>query len=789
MEARPTLSYLSKPKIETEKLPYVSNSKEVYVNLFKINITKEIKLYQYPYSVKPNIEAGDLVIRNKIFRKANRQLKGIYGECFVFGDSLYAIKDVQEIKEVKSALYNKSGKTEYTVTLQKRVNVKTINEQDIQKDQLAKQCIEILIRDILRSNPNLEFYKGLFVQKDQKEMIQSERVSVNFYPGFTTSFMETDSGNYLNVTLKNKIISTDNILKFLNENKYKDKKNHKKIRDLLIGRSFKTSYAKKNYIIDDILFDRNPENQDFQNQEGKTILLKDYYNEAHKIAIKDLNQPLILVKRYDNQQEKAINLYFVPELCYLAGLDDAATKDFKFMKKLADYTKLSPNDRVKKTNEFLKLLTETKKDPEHPDRSSAKEKSDAYGIKVTALDKKFDAYYMKDTQLISGGNQTLNLKDKLFKVLEAKKLNKWVCFYQKNNYDDAAYLQETLSKAGRGYGLNITEPEWAEMPNDYRVKDWIYSAEEYIGKGKTDYDFAVFLIEKDYYYKDLKKHSLCTNGYVSQVVKVKSLQKNAMSVCSKILLQINAKLNGVSYKVKFDKNIEDRKLMVVGVDSSHVKGGKTGVAMVATVNESFTTFYNKESIIEEKNKEQLQFCVGSFIVEALDAYKKKTKDLPKGILIYRQGVSLQQKDFLTNEVQKIKETCEGKNILYYYILVNTKTTYKIFESQKNNYTTPAPGLLMIDGITNRNFFEFYIQPQQVTGGSATPTCFHVAFGNLDFPQIIPKFTFDLCHIYSNWQGTVRVPNVIKAAEKLSKMTAKYTQGELHKDLKFGQAYL
>ena len=55
--------------------------------------------------------------------------------------------------------------------------------------------------------------------------------------------------------------------------------------------------------------------------------------------------------------------------------------------------------------------------------------------------------------------------------------------------------------------------------------------------------------------------------------------------------------------------------------------------------------------------------------------------------------------------------------------------------------------------------------------------------------MIPKFTYDLCHIYSNWQGTVRVPNVLKCAEKLSKMTAKIIRGELHKNLSLGQSYL
>ena len=60
---------------------------------------------------------------------------------------------------------------------------------------------------------------------------------------------------------------------------------------------------------------------------------------------------------------------------------------------------------------------------------------------------------------------------------------------------------------------------------------------------------------------------------------------------------------------------------------------------------------------------------------------------------------------------------------------------------------------------------------------------------MNFPEIIPKFTYDLCHIYSNWQGAVRIPNVIKAAEKLSKMTVKSTQEELNEKLKLGQSYL
>ena len=596
--------------------------------------------------------------------------------------------------------------------------------------------------------------------------------------------METEGGNYLNVTLKNKIWATETILEYLKNNEYKKKDNQESIRDSLIGRSFKVSYAKKNYIIDDILFDRNPQKQDFT-YENKTTTLEEYYTKKYKIKLKDLTQPLLVVKRKDAEGED-INLYFVPELCYLAGLDDNFIKDREFMKQLADYTKLTQKDRINKTNEFLKLLTETKK--KNKDTLSAKEKSDLYGIEVKELDKLHKAYYMKETVLIGGNKKVIKPKDKLFEVYHKKDMTKWLCLYRKSNYNDADSFCKSLIKASHGYGLAVAEPEWVEMDDRAKAADWTKSVEDYMGDG--DYKFVVFLLDRnDYIYKNLKIHSLCNNGYVSQVVKVSSLRKNIMSVCSKILLQINSKLSGVTYTAKINDEVKNRRLMIIGVDSSHIKGKRTGVAMVSTVNSSFSNFYNKETIIKEEKKEQLQFCVSGFIEEAIAQYNKINSKLPGGIIIYRQGVSLQQKDFLESEVNNIKKVCEKNKILYYYILVNTKTTYKFFEKDQNKFSNPGEGLLVLDGVTNRNFFEFYIQPQLVTGGSATPSCFHVAYGDLNFPEMIPKLTFDLCHLYSNWQGTIRVPHVIKCAEKLSKMTAKYTLKELNDSLKLGQSYL
>lgn len=163
--------------------------------------------------------------------------------------------------------------------------------------------------------------------------------------------MQTDNGNFLNVTLKNKIIQTDSVLDVLKSLKYTNKSNHKSIKEKLIGRSFKVSYAKKNYVIFDIIFDRNPKTQEFM-YDGKSTNLIKYYETAHGLKIKDASQPLILVIR-KGPQDQQVNLYFIPELCYLAGLEDESIKDGYFMRELAKHTKLEPIDRINKTNQFL----------------------------------------------------------------------------------------------------------------------------------------------------------------------------------------------------------------------------------------------------------------------------------------------------------------------------------------------------------------------------------------------------------------------------------------------------
>jgi len=384
----------------------------------------------------------------------------------------------------------------------------------------------------------------------------------------------------------------------------------------------------------------------------------------------------------------------------------------------------------------------------------------------------------------------------------ANNFTKWICIYHNKSYNACGEFVENLKRACKTFGISVSDPEYVEM-NSFSGRDWVSQIES-CDVIKNQYQFVlVFMDNKmDGIYKDVKRHSLIFKGYITQGVKAFTAKKG-LSIASKIGLQLNSKLGGCTYKVEFNKEITDRNLMVVGVDSSHFKGKRTGVAMTATYDENFSKYYNEINLIPEEKKETLLFAVSSFLEKAVQFYFKKNKKLPGGIVIYRQGVSKEQKEILKAEMNSIDKLLRGlqgglnflkeKPLPYYYIIVNKKVNIKFFEKDEGknrvSYDNPKSGLIICDKVTDDKIFEFYLQPQVVTQGTATPTNYHVAFGNLNAPNLVLNLTYGLCFLYPNWQGPVRVPAPLKASEKLSKLTAQVTKENINERLQDQNSFL
>ena len=175
--------------------------------------------------------------------------------------------------------------------------------------------------------------------------------------------------------------------------------------------------------------------------------------------------------------------------------------------------------------------------------------------------------------------------------------------------------------------------------------------------------------------------------------------------------------------------------------------------------------------------------------EAIEQLIKHSPHCPDYIIIYRQGGNdVQNKRLTISELSsfldvlkeyRLKNKNENefhnfKQTKLYYICCSLKSDLKFFETKidnKNNtidYKNPTSGLVVDEKVTQSNKYEFYLQPQYVNQGTATPCHYQVMYYDKSpneendlKVEILEKLTFYLSFYYWTWSGAIRVPSLLK----------------------------
>ena len=819
----PELEFLSNPQLT--KLKYTEKTVPLYSNLYHISLRKDYILYEYAVKFQHDDLHLSTLLKRKVLGKISAQVNEKYGIYLFTGTSLFTTLEVKEVVNFVSTF----KKFQYSILVQPTKELVELKNCSIYMNALykrkpeVKMILELIVKDILRHNPSLKFVKNLYGKKYSEKAVKANDFynSISVMPGFSTKVMFLEEGIFLNVDIKNKILSSSHCLDLINsyiENrKNVTREEISKINKFFKGRTVETIHTNQRFKVEMVNFDKRANNYSL-NFENTTVVMTKYFKNLYDIDI-DPSSPLLLIKSKGKNEGK-VGMYVPPQLCLMAGLTDEMQQDFDLMQKLAKVTKLDPEDKVASINDIIKLLNDksgikkkNKTTGEEYVMKSAYVKKQEYGVEVSEVkaNEGFFGFMIKNPTIKGKDDKVIQDIRRPFPILEAKKIN-FVCFYHSMYKEGKKKMSDLMKTAGEPYGINIGKADFIEM-NSEDPKEWISKIEKSIS---STYNLVLILLD-DYLklqglYDPLKKHSMENKGYVTQIVCTKSLYgKNALSIVSNILLQVNSKIGGTSYKIDLDPEVRKRSLMLIGIESSNSKneeGGRGVVAMCASLNSTFSVYTHKKIEIEDDLRNCMNLPVASFMYEAICEYFKMNKKLPGGIVIYRQGVSREQKFHLSAEMENINNLLNGCNsdyellaktkIPFYYILVNKKTSLKFFEcdgstgqnsfnslpgknskarisTMQTTYENPDPGLLIYNSMTDPEIFEFYLQPQKVNQGTATPTNFHVAFGTLDCPELIPKLTYDLCYLYTNWRGPVRVPAPLKYAEKLAKTLPKLNE--------------
>ena len=110
------------------------------------------------------------------------------------------------------------------------------------------------------------------------------------------------------------------------------------------------------YRIDDIRLNKNPTST-FP-KDGQEITYVEYFKRQYNIDIADLTQPLILRLRKKVEESE---VYLVPELMTLTGLDESMRSSSKNMNLIAQFTRLAPEKRLGVSRRLANYLNDNEK--------------------------------------------------------------------------------------------------------------------------------------------------------------------------------------------------------------------------------------------------------------------------------------------------------------------------------------------------------------------------------------------------------------------------------------------
>ena len=779
---------------------------KVICNLRYINLGLESKqVQQYAIHYEPVIAEDNYPLKRKIIRQLSTDLKGYFEKYAQAGDTIFVFsKDPQEKVSLETTIDNVLYKVTFDRSSNK-VNCRNINKKT--RDNIKiKSFIENIIKNIFMANNHMvRFDNRSFF--DYKNSTPLGNTGSKIWSGYSTAVTITESGLYLRVNDKNKLITGKTVYDKIQEfgRKFANLRSEESIReisDYFRGKTVIAGYGSfRAYRIGEISFDRDIKNTEFEiEKEGKKekITIKDYYKQQYKIDIKHEDQPLLIeeIPRNRKNDETKVIRYLIPELCFITGIDELNERD---RAEIIAKSKFQPSQKVQKIQQgFNYLMNKEKKRVKKKEKDielrSPNEIRMEWGINIGDNFVEVEAQCLPIPQLEFGsGKETPFLKNGRFR--QQKNYSK-ISFDQNNcmliTFDNLVSLAKNdcqqMQTAGKNLGVNFSLPKLEKL--------YTYHEDSLINDlRKINYNdgkkVAIVVLDRKtkHLYPTIKDYLYTQGGLTSQFMlhdenPKGGRKKQNLSYYSAVLNQMVVKVKGELFRINFNK-ISDTPSMIIGIDSTMTKEGKKFV-LSATFNRSFNKFYTDFKV--EKNNEN---AIGDLIKSALDYFSNVNNGhLPNVVIIYRQGGNEKQTEKLMKfELPKITKSFEEYKENYKPKLtvfgVNKKTDLKFFERSNGGYRNIPAGTVIDKDVISPDVFEFYLQCPEVDRGTGSPVHFLCLYNNNDNLTIndFEEITYRQSYYYWNWSGPIRIPAALKYAEVANTFCGKNIKGVVRENLK------
>ncbi|CAH0406951.1 unnamed protein product [Chilo suppressalis] len=741
---------------------------DLLANYFAVETTPQWRLYQYHVDVTP--EEDSTGVRKALLRVHSRTLGGYLFD----GTVLYTVK---RLHPDPMELYSERR----TDSERMRLMIKLVHDVS-PGDYHYIQIFNIIIRKCFNLL-QLQLVGRDFFDPEAKVDVPDHRLQI--WPGYKTTINQYEDKLLMVTEIAHKVLRMDTVLQMLKE--YADNKgqNYKKIfLEDIVGKIVMTDYNKRTYRIDDISWNETPQST-FKMKE-ETVTYMDYYYKKYNIRIQDPRQPLLISrsKPRDIRAGMPELVYLVPELCRQTGISDAMRANFQLMKALDSHTKIGPDVRIKKLLSFNRRFTQT---------PQVVEELATWSLRLSNNLIKFKGRQLPTENIVQGEDArypagdttegwTRDMRSK--NLLSIARVQSWVVITPERQRRDAEGFVDFIIKTGNGCGFRLPKPDIVPIQRDGPM-DYANMCENVIARKNPAMILCVLARNFPDRYEAIKKKCTVDRAVPTQVVCARNMtSKSAMSIATKVAIQINCKLGGAPWTVV----IPLKTIMVVGYDVCHDTRSKEKSfgAFVATLNQHMSQYYS--TVNAHTSGEELSAHMGFNIALAVRKYREKHGVLPNPILVYRDGVGDGQipfvRDYEVAEIKKaLNELYQGQEYKFAFIIVSKRINTRIFVETNRGGANPRPGTVIDDVVTLPERYDFYLVSQNVRDGTIAPTSYNVVEDTTGLsPDRIQLLTYKLTHLYFNCSSQVRVPSVCQYAHKLAFLAANSLHNQPHQSL-------
>ncbi|ELR56701.1 Piwi-like protein 2 [Bos mutus] len=768
----PTLPQAPLYSLDTPPLGTAERKKELFVkqgskgtpqslglNLIKIQCHNEA-VYQYHVTFSPNVECKSMRFGML------KDHQAVTGNVTAFdGSILYLPVRLQQVLELKSQ--RKTDSAEITIKIQLTKILEPCSD-------LCIPFYNVVFRRVMKLL-DMKLVGRNFYDPTSAMVLQQHRLQI--WPGYAASIRRTDGGLFLLADVSHKVIRNDSVLDIMHTMYLQNKENFQdECTKLLVGNIVITRYNNRTYRIDDVDWNKTPKDS-FIMSDGTEITFLDYYSKNYGIAVKEEDQPLLIHRPSERQNNQGMllksEILLLPELSFMTGIPEKMKKDFRAMKDLTQQINLSPKQHHSALECLLQRISKNETANNELTRWGLYLQKDVHKIEGRVLP--MERINLRNISFIT--SPELNWIKEVTRDLSilTVPMHFWALFYPKRAMDQARELVNMLEKIAGPIGMRMSPPAWVELKDD-RIETYVRTIQSMLGvEGKIQMVVCIIMGTRDDLYGAIKKLCCVQTPVPSQVINVRTIGQptRLRSVAQKILLQINCKLGGELWGVDiplvffrsqclcypaFNTAYQDslgshrnvltlaKWRLVVRVREKH-SAGVAGIISCLFVSAVILNWGHKVSF-------QVNHC------------------LPDKIVVYRDGVSDGQLKTVASyeipQLQKCFEAFENYHPKMVVFVVQKKISTNLYLAATENFATPSPGTVVDHTITSCEWVDFYLLAHHVRQGCGIPTHYVCVLNTANLsPDHMQRLTFKLCHMYWNWPGTIRVPAPCKYAHKLA----------------------